>query len=108
MISISYWRNVLNILENEQGIFDAILAGNFDLEGKPWPSISNSAKDLIRKMLTYEPKKRITAAEALGKYAIAIKLSSDPYYKYFHTLVREILIVKTYSKRNSKILLIIS
>ena len=98
----------LNILENEKDIFSAILAGNFDLQGQPWPSISDSAKDLIRKMLTYDPKERITAAEALGKYAVAIKLSSDSYYKYFHTLVREILIAKTYSKRNFKILLIIS
>nr|CAD1844791.1 unnamed protein product [Ananas comosus var. bracteatus] len=51
--------------ETEKGIFDAILQGNVDLSSSPWPSISASAKDLIRKMLTRDPKKRITAAQAL-------------------------------------------
>ncbi|KAK6131322.1 hypothetical protein DH2020_034925 [Rehmannia glutinosa] len=30
-----------------------------------WPSISNGAKDLIKRMLTIDPKRRITAADAL-------------------------------------------
>ncbi|KAI9113326.1 hypothetical protein K1719_015851 [Acacia pycnantha] len=51
--------------ENEKGIFDAIQEGRLDLESQPWPSVSASAKDLIRKMLAYDPKKRITAADAL-------------------------------------------
>lgn len=51
--------------ENEKGIFDAILEGKLDFETGPWPSISASAKDLISKMLEYDPKKRITAADAL-------------------------------------------
>ncbi|KOM49053.1 hypothetical protein LR48_Vigan07g275700 [Vigna angularis] len=51
--------------ETEKGIFDAILEGKLDLESAPWPSISTAAKDLIRKMLKHDPRKRITAAEAL-------------------------------------------
>uniref|UniRef100_A0A1J3IY12 non-specific serine/threonine protein kinase n=1 Tax=Noccaea caerulescens TaxID=107243 RepID=A0A1J3IY12_NOCCA len=51
--------------ENEKTIFKAVLEGNLDLESSPWPSISESAKDLIRKMLARDPKRRITAAEAL-------------------------------------------
>ncbi|MED6144630.1 Calcium-dependent protein kinase 15 [Stylosanthes scabra] len=51
--------------ETEKGIFDAILEGVIDFESEPWPSISNSAKDLVRKMLTQDPKKRITSAEVL-------------------------------------------
>ncbi|GAB4846161.1 Calcium-dependent protein kinase 33 [Ancistrocladus abbreviatus] len=51
--------------ETEKGIFDAILQGHIDFESKPWPSISNSAKDLVRKMLTQDPKKRITATQVL-------------------------------------------
>ncbi|KAK4491725.1 hypothetical protein RD792_002497 [Penstemon davidsonii] len=49
----------------ERGIFDAILRGNVEFESEPWPSISDSAKDLVRRMLTQDPKKRITAAEVL-------------------------------------------
>ncbi|XP_021719705.1 calcium-dependent protein kinase-like isoform X2 [Chenopodium quinoa] len=51
--------------ENERGIFDAILKGEIDFESDPWPSISKSAKDLVRKMLNPDPKKRITSAEVL-------------------------------------------
>ncbi|XP_068668702.1 calcium-dependent protein kinase 2-like [Aristolochia californica] len=51
--------------ENEKGIFDAILQGEIDFESAPWPSISDSAKDLVRRMLTQDPKKRITSAQVL-------------------------------------------
>ncbi|XP_047954268.1 calcium-dependent protein kinase 2-like [Salvia hispanica] len=51
--------------DNERAIFDSVLRGNVDFETKPWPSISESAKDLVRKMLTMDPKKRITAAQVL-------------------------------------------
>ncbi|XP_022886489.1 calcium-dependent protein kinase 21-like [Olea europaea var. sylvestris] len=51
--------------ETEKGIFNAILKEEVDFVGQPWPSISNSAKDLVQKMLTKDPKKRITPAEVL-------------------------------------------
>lgn len=60
--------NLFNQTETEKGIFDAILHGEVDLQSMPWPSISNDAKDLIRKMLTKNPRRRITAAQALGQY----------------------------------------
>ncbi|KAK8954293.1 Calcium-dependent protein kinase isoform 2 [Platanthera zijinensis] len=51
--------------ETEKGIFDAILKGEIDFDSAPWPSISRSAKDLVRKMLTQDPRKRITSAQVL-------------------------------------------
>ncbi|XP_075639029.1 calcium-dependent protein kinase 11-like [Castanea sativa] len=51
--------------ETETGIFRQILQGNIDFESAPWPSISESAKDLIRKMLERDPRKRISAHEVL-------------------------------------------
>ncbi|KAJ4965564.1 hypothetical protein NE237_017413 [Protea cynaroides] len=51
--------------ETEKAIFDAVIEGKLDLESAPWPSISDSAKDLIKKMLRHDPRKRITAAKAL-------------------------------------------
>ncbi|KAL0314525.1 UNVERIFIED_CONTAM: Calcium-dependent protein kinase [Sesamum angustifolium] len=51
--------------ETEKGIFEEILKGHVDLQTVPWPTISAGAKDLITKMLTVDPRKRITAAEAL-------------------------------------------
>ncbi|XP_047329192.1 calcium-dependent protein kinase 26-like isoform X2 [Impatiens glandulifera] len=47
--------------ETQQGIFDAVLKGDLDFESDPWPLISESAKDLIRKMLCCRPDGRLTA-----------------------------------------------
>ncbi|CAN1799785.1 Calcium-dependent protein kinase 9 [Linum perenne] len=61
-----FWAGFHNYIpETEKGIFDAILQGDIDFESNPWPSISSSAKDLVRKMLTQDPKRRITSAQVL-------------------------------------------
>ncbi|GAV81807.1 Pkinase domain-containing protein/EF_hand_5 domain-containing protein [Cephalotus follicularis] len=51
--------------ETQQGIFDAVLKGHIDFDSDPWPLISDSAKDLIRKMLSSRPSDRLTAHEVL-------------------------------------------
>ncbi|KAJ4964201.1 hypothetical protein NE237_024140 [Protea cynaroides] len=51
--------------ETEPGIFRQILLAKLDFESEPWPGISESAKDLIRKMLDSNPKTRLTAHEVL-------------------------------------------
>lgn len=51
--------------ETEQGIFEQVLKGELDFVSEPWPSISESAKDLVRRMLIRDPKKRLTAHEVL-------------------------------------------
>ncbi|CAO2827428.1 unnamed protein product [Amaranthus hypochondriacus] len=52
--------------ETDAGIFRQILHGKIDFETLPWPSISEGAKDLIRKMLVKDPKKRLTAYQVLS------------------------------------------
>lgn len=54
--------------ENEQGIFDTILRGHIDFSSDPWPSISSSAKDLVKKMLRADPKERLAAVDVLSKF----------------------------------------
>ncbi|KAG7961588.1 hypothetical protein I3843_09G024300 [Carya illinoinensis] len=51
--------------ETEQGIFEQVLKGELDFISEPWPSISDSAKDLVRRMLIRDPKKRLKAHEVL-------------------------------------------
>ncbi|ESR65593.1 hypothetical protein CICLE_v100107181mg, partial [Citrus x clementina] len=51
--------------ETKKGTYDAILQGEIDFDTDPWPSISSTAKDLVRRMLTKDPKRRITAAQVL-------------------------------------------
>ncbi|KAK2432195.1 calcium-dependent protein kinase [Trifolium repens] len=51
--------------ETQQGIFDAVLKGHIDFDSDPWPLISDSGKDLIRKMLCSRPSDRLTAHQVL-------------------------------------------
>ncbi|XP_071908550.1 calcium-dependent protein kinase 26-like [Coffea arabica] len=51
--------------ESEQEIFEEVLHGDLDFSSDPWPKISESAKDLVRKMLVRDPKKRLTAHQVL-------------------------------------------
>lgn len=53
--------------ETEQGIFEQVLHGDLDFDSDPWPSISESAKDLVKKMLVRDPRRRLTAHEVLCK-----------------------------------------
>ncbi|KAI3665374.1 hypothetical protein L6452_43998 [Arctium lappa] len=50
----------------EDGIFKEVLRNKPDFRRKPWPTISNSAKDLVRKLLVKNPRARLTAAQALS------------------------------------------
>ncbi|XBI19811.1 hypothetical protein VPH35_061245 [Triticum aestivum] len=52
--------------ESEHGIFNSILRGQIDFSSDPWPRISPGAKDLVRKMLNSDPKKRISAYDVLN------------------------------------------
>ena len=51
--------------ETDKEIMKAVKKGEFDFPPEEWDVVSNDAKDLIKKMLTYEPKKRPTALEVL-------------------------------------------
>ncbi|ESQ41958.1 hypothetical protein EUTSA_v10013210mg [Eutrema salsugineum] len=51
--------------ETEQGVAQAIIRSVIDFKRDPWPRVSDTAKDLVRKMLEPDPKKRLSAAEVL-------------------------------------------
>ncbi|KNA09420.1 hypothetical protein SOVF_153730 [Spinacia oleracea] len=51
--------------ETEEEIFEEVLHGDLDFVSDPWPNISDGAKDLVRRMLVRDPKKRLTAHEVL-------------------------------------------
>jgi len=52
--------------ETEQGVAQAIIRSVVDFKRDPWPKVSDSAKDLVRKMLNPIPGQRLTAQEVLG------------------------------------------
>ncbi|KAH9651739.1 calcium-dependent protein kinase 9 [Citrus sinensis] len=51
--------------ETDQGVAQAILKGEINFQRDPFPSISSSAIELVRRMLTQDPKRRITVAQVL-------------------------------------------
>ncbi|CAH2072896.1 unnamed protein product [Thlaspi arvense] len=53
--------------ETEQGVAQAIIRSVIDFKRDPWPRVSDSAKDLVRKMLEPDPRKRLSAAEVLAQ-----------------------------------------
>jgi serine/threonine protein kinase len=61
--------------ESEHGIFNSILRGQVDFTSEPWPRISGGAKDLVRKMLTSDPKRRISAYDVLSKSVSLLNFS---------------------------------
>jgi calcium-dependent protein kinase len=46
-------------------IIEAVKKGDYEINGGVWDEISPEAKDLTMRMLTHDPKQRITAHEAL-------------------------------------------
>ena len=60
----------------ESGIFRSVLKADPSFTEPPWPSLSLEAIDFVKRMLNKDPRKRITAAQALCKYIsqIPVKL----------------------------------
>ncbi|XP_058106060.1 calcium-dependent protein kinase 1-like isoform X2 [Magnolia sinica] len=58
--------------KSEQGIFEQVLNRDLDFSSDPWPSISESAKDLAWRMLIRDPKKRLTAHQAIHGFRLMV------------------------------------
>ncbi|KAL2499719.1 CDPK-related kinase 5 [Abeliophyllum distichum] len=49
----------------ESGIFRAVVKAEPTYEEQPWPTLSSEAKDFVKCLLSKDPRKRMTAAQAL-------------------------------------------
>lgn len=47
------------------GLYDQILGGHYEFDAEEWETVSSEAKDLVRRLMTVDPKKRPTIQEAL-------------------------------------------
>jgi calcium-dependent protein kinase len=52
--------------ENDNEIMERVAIGKYDLESPPFNKLSRNSIDLIKKLLTIDPNRRITAEEALN------------------------------------------
>ncbi|XWS41946.1 hypothetical protein CRYUN_Cryun17cG0125900 [Craigia yunnanensis] len=50
----------------ESGIFRAVLKADPSFDEAPWPSLSSEARDFVKRLLNKDPRKRMTAAQALS------------------------------------------
>ncbi|ORY90454.1 kinase-like domain-containing protein [Syncephalastrum racemosum] len=51
--------------EDQTALFESIMSGKYEFDEEYWADISDSAKDMIDRLLTFDPAKRITAVEGL-------------------------------------------
>lgn len=52
----------------ESGIFRAVVKAEPAYDDLPWPTLSSEAKDFVKRLLTKDPRKRLTAAQAMCEY----------------------------------------
>ncbi|XP_062092003.1 CDPK-related kinase 5-like [Humulus lupulus] len=50
----------------ESGIFRAVLKADPSFDEQPWPSLTIEARDFVKRLLNKDPRKRMTAAQALS------------------------------------------
>jgi len=74
------------ISDNMSELFSIIKRGRYAFPSEEWSDISDSAKDLIGKLLEMNPKKRLTATEALRHPWVAGKAPAKPMIKISETL----------------------
>ncbi|CAN6923509.1 unnamed protein product [Brassica oleracea] len=50
----------------ESGIFRAVLKADPTFDDTPWPLLSSEARDFVKRLLNKDPRRRLTAAQALS------------------------------------------
>ncbi|KFK34304.1 hypothetical protein AALP_AA5G127600 [Arabis alpina] len=50
----------------ESGIFRAVLKADPSFDDPPWPLLSSEARDFVKRLLNKDPRKRLTASQALS------------------------------------------
>ncbi|MCH95074.1 calcium-dependent protein kinase 8-like, partial [Trifolium medium] len=62
----------------DQGVSQAIIRSDIDFNREPWPKVSDNAKDLVKKMLDPDPKRRFTAQEVLDHQWLINLVKTEP------------------------------
>ncbi|VDM27569.1 unnamed protein product [Toxocara canis] len=93
----------LPFVGSRRKIYESITEGRYSHHGGTWQSISNSAKDLLIRLLTVDPHKRISAEEALNHEWIRERDRAAP-KKHLQSTVEQIRRYNSRRKLKSNIL----
>lgn len=52
--------------KDNREILERVKAGSYNFDTRSWRKVSEYSKDLVRKLLCYDPRRRLTAADALN------------------------------------------
>ncbi len=64
--------------DNQEELFKLVRNGDFSMTSSGWPQISPPAKDLVSRMLTVEPARRITAEQVMSHPWITLDAALVP------------------------------
>lgn len=70
--------------ENTAQLYKQIKKGEYDFPAPYWTDISDSAKDLVKKLLTVDPKQRYTAKQVLSHPWISGSAASTKQFSAAH------------------------
>lgn len=92
--------------ETEQGVAKAIIRSVIDFKRDPWPRVSENAKDLVRKMLDPDPKRRLTAQEVLDHPWLqnAKKASNVPLGETVRARLQQFSVMNKFKKRALRVI----
>ena len=66
----------------ESGIFRTVLKADPSFDEQPWPSMSAEAKDFVKRLLIKDPRKRMSASQALCEYNSRGTIYSEKHWLY--------------------------
>lgn len=75
----------------ESGIFRTVLKADPSFDEQPWSSLSTEAKDFVKRLLIKDPRKRMSAAQALCEFLVCcikvVDLSHIPLVSSTHNFL---------------------
>lgn len=74
--------------DNEDSFYGRIQKGDYDFSRPVWKKISGAGKDLVSKLLTIDPIKRLSASEAANHVWIAGSATSTEHISDAHAAIR--------------------
>ncbi|KAL5722534.1 non-specific serine/threonine protein kinase [Ranunculus cassubicifolius] len=92
--------------ETEQGVAQAILRCEIDFKRDPWPMVSDGAKNLVKKMLEPDPRKRLTAQQVLDHPWLqnAKKASNVPLGDIVRTRLKQFSAMNRFKKKAMRVI----